>query len=165
MGLDLVDHRRGPADKYSWMPPFDWEIAYTNERWWDEVRYYADDPWFVQVLEDGVEVARIELDDPGGINPTYLNVPELGTDRLEIQLIEVAAASHNRGVGTRVVQALSRRHPGRRLFAYSEQADGFWARLGWEPFYDPGPGPAGHTLFIQPTVAPTLDSGSHVRHE
>jgi len=44
------------------MPPFDWEIPYENERWWDEVRYYADDPWFVQVLEDGVEVARVECD-------------------------------------------------------------------------------------------------------
>ena len=44
MTLDLVDHHRGSADKYSWMPPFDWSIAYENERWWDEVRYYVEDP-------------------------------------------------------------------------------------------------------------------------
>lgn len=44
-------------------------MAYENERWWDEVRHYLDHPWFVQVVEDGVEVARVELDDPGDINP------------------------------------------------------------------------------------------------
>lgn len=155
MSLALVDYRRGPSDKYSWMPAFDWDTSYENERWWDEVRHYVDDPWFVQVLVDGVEVARVELDDPGGINPTYVGVPELGTERLEIQLVEVAAAARRRGIGRRVVRALSNRHPDRRLFAYSEQADGFWARLGWEPFYDPRPGPPGRTLFIQPAVSPT----------
>lgn len=31
--------------------------------------YYVGEPWFVQVLEGGAEVARVELDDPGGINP------------------------------------------------------------------------------------------------
>jgi hypothetical protein len=25
-------------------------MSYENERWWDEVRYYVDDPWFVQVV-------------------------------------------------------------------------------------------------------------------
>ena len=57
MTLDLVDHHRGSADKYSWTPPSDWSIAYENERWWDGVRYYMEDPWFVQVVENGVEVA------------------------------------------------------------------------------------------------------------
>lgn len=41
----------------------------------------------MQVLEGDVEVARVEFDDPGGINPSYANVPELGDERLEIQLI------------------------------------------------------------------------------
>ena len=94
-------------------------------------------------------MARVDLDDPGGINPAYRGIPELGDERLEIQFIEVATGARGRGVGTRVVRALAERHRGRRLFAYSE-ADRFWMRLGWEPFYDPRPGPAGRTLLIQP---------------
>ncbi|WP_459979953.1 GNAT family N-acetyltransferase, partial [Mycobacterium avium] len=76
------------------------------ERWWDDVPYLFNDPWYVQVLEDGAEVARVELDDPGGINPEYIDVPPLGPERLEIQFLEVATAERGRGVGTRVVRAL-----------------------------------------------------------
>ena len=95
MTLQLVDHRRGSGDKYSWLPPFDWSIAYENEQWWDEVRlYYVGEPWFVQ--------------------------------------------------------ALAQRHPDRRLFAYSEEADRFWVSLGWERFDHPE-GPRFHRpLFIHP---------------
>jgi GNAT superfamily N-acetyltransferase len=136
--LELVDHRRGSADKYSWLPQFDWAVAYDNQRWWDEVRYYHDgEPWFVQVLKDGSEVARVELDDPGGINPTYANVPAIGPERLEIQFIEVAARVRGRGIGAQAVLALTERHRDRRLFAYSEGADRFWTSFGWERFDHP----------------------------
>ncbi|CQD24780.1 acetyltransferase, gnat family protein [Mycobacterium lentiflavum] len=149
MSLTLVDLRRGGVDRHSWTPPFDSSITYENEHWWDGVRYFVDDPWFVQLLEDGVEVARVELDDPGGINPDCADVPNLGDERLEIQFVEVASAAHARGVGTRVVRALEDRHPGRRLFAYSEDADHFWVSVGWEPFYRLCRPPA-RTLFVQP---------------
>jgi hypothetical protein len=83
MSLEFIDHRRGSADRYSWTPPFDRSVVYENERWWDEPRYYSvGEPWFVQVREGGVEVARVEFDDPGGINPEYTGVPELGGQRL-----------------------------------------------------------------------------------
>ena len=148
MTVDLVDHYRGSADKYSWMPPFDWSMAYKNERWWDEVRYYVDDPWFVQVVENGVEVARVEFDDPGDINPDYTGVPTIGPERLEIQFIEVATAARGRKIGTQVVQMLAERHRDRRLFAYSQDADRFWARLSWDRFdHTDGDWRA---LFIQP---------------
>jgi hypothetical protein len=136
--FEFIDHRRGAASKYSWLPPFDWTVAYENERWWDEPRhYYVGQPWFVQVLADGDEVARIELDDPGGIHPQYVEVPKLGAERLEIQFIEVAIAARGRNIGTKVVRAIELRHPARRLFAYSEEAHGFWASLGWERFDHP----------------------------
>jgi hypothetical protein len=73
---------------------------------------------------------RVELDEDGGINPSYLNVPDIGTERLEIQLIEVASGARGRGVGTRVVHGLAGRHPDRRLLAYSEEADCFWSSIG-----------------------------------
>jgi len=151
MAIELVDHhRRGSADQYSWLPPFDWNVAYENGRWWDEPRhYYVGEPWFVQVLEGDDEVARVELDDPGGVNPQYSDVPKLGAERLEIQFIEVANGARSRGIGTRVVRALEDRHRDRRLFAYSEEAHDFWASLGWERFDHPD-GPRFHRpLFIQ----------------
>ena len=153
MPLQLIHHRRGPADRYSWLPPFDWSIAYENERWWDEPRhYYVGQPWFVQVLGDGAEVARVELDDPGGINPEYAGVPTLGPERLEIQFIEVATASQGRRVGTEVVRALEDRYANRRLFAYSEEAHGFWASLGWDRFDHPEGAQFHRPLFIRPAL-------------
>jgi GNAT superfamily N-acetyltransferase len=77
-----------------------------------------------------------------------VNVPELGNERLEIQFIEVSTAARGRGVGGRVVRELMERHLDRRLFAYSEGADRFWAGLGWEPFVHPAGGY--RTLFIEP---------------
>lgn len=148
MPLDLVDHHRGSADTYSWMPPFDWSMAYVNERWWDEVRYYVDDPWFVQVVEKGAEVARVEFDDPGDINPDYTGVPMIGPERLEIQFIEVTTAARGRNIGTQLVHMLAERHRERRLFAYSQDADRFWARLGWQRFDHPEGD--WRALFIQP---------------
>lgn len=149
MPLQFIDHRRGTADRYSWMPQFDPGVAYENGHWWDEVRYLEDDPWFVQVLENGVEVARVELVEDGGVNTTYVGVPVIGDERLMIQLIEVAAAARGRKIGKQVVRGLEERHPDRRLFAYSEGADGFWGSLGWDRFTDPAK--RSRPLYIQPS--------------
>lgn len=149
MTLKFADLRRGAANRHSWCPPFDDEVVYENERWWGRPSSYGD-PWYVQVLQDGAEVARVKLDDPGGINPEYVGVRELGPERLEIQFIEVAAAARGRDVGTAVVRALARRHEDRRLFAYSEKADGFWASLGWDQSDHPRYGQLARSLFIQP---------------
>lgn len=146
MALQLVDLRRGLTDDRWWAPPFGWSVAYENEHWRE--RQLGDEPGFVQVLEGAVEVARVEFEDPGGINPTYADVPELGPACLEIAFIEVSTAARVCGVGTQLVRALEARHPNRRLFAYSED-DRFLTRVGWEPFCDPSPGPAGRTLFVQ----------------
>ncbi|WP_343572855.1 hypothetical protein [Mycobacterium sp.] len=53
------------------------------------------------MLEKGAEVARVEFDDPGDINPDYMDVPTIGSARLEIQLIEVSAEACGRRIGTR----------------------------------------------------------------
>ena len=151
MPLEFIDLRRGSASRY-WLPPFESSVDYEQDHWWSGARsYYVGEPWFVQVIEDDVEVARVELDDPGGINPEYVDVPQLGNERLEIQFIEVAKASLRSGIGTRVVAGLADRHPDRRLFAYSEQADEFWASLGWDRFDHRDGQPQFHrALFIQP---------------
>ncbi|AHD23990.1 GNAT family acetyltransferase (plasmid) [Rhodococcus pyridinivorans SB3094] len=150
MTLELTDLRRGTADRYSWYPPFDRTVAYQNEHWWNSGWVYEDSPWYVQVLEGAVEVARVELDDPGGINPEYAGVSELGPEQLEIQLIEVATAAQGRSIGTDIVRALEKRHPDRRFFAYSEGAHRFWTSLGWERFDHPEGEQFHRPLFIQP---------------
>jgi ribosomal protein S18 acetylase RimI-like enzyme len=132
VSLQFVDRRRGDANRYRWVP-FGSSDAYDHPHWWDDVRYHDDDPWFVQVLEVGVEVARVELDEDVGIEH-YNDVPVIGAERLEIQFIEVAVSARGRGIGTRVVRGLMGRHPERRLLAYSEGADRFWASLGWDRF-------------------------------
>lgn len=147
MPLEFVDLRSAASNDRWWTPPFDSSVDYEHPHWWN--RPHGDKPWFVQVLEHGIEVARVKFDDPGGINPNYQGAPEVGDERLEIQFIEVALAARGRGVGTSLVRGLADRHPDRVLFAYSEEADGFWDFLGWKPFYDSRPGPIGRTLFIQ----------------
>ncbi|SHR98514.1 acetyltransferase, gnat family protein [Mycobacteroides abscessus subsp. abscessus] len=147
--MQFIDHRRGSAAEYSWVPPFDWSVAYAQGHWWDAPRIHAKDPWFIQVLAAGVEVGRVEIDDPGTISTEYQGIPPVRSERLEIQLIEVATVARGRGIGTRIVRELEARFPERRLFAYSQGADGFWDSLGWKPFYRPSRPPA-RTLFIQP---------------
>ena len=147
MTLRLVDLRPGPSDDRWWMPPFNDAVSYAHPDWWNPHLFGTDDPWYVQVLEDDTEVARIELKEDVEIEH-YANVPVVGSERLEIAFIEVAAAACGRGIGTQAVRGLERQHPDRRLLAYSEEADGFWAGLSWERFDHPDGD--WRVLFIQP---------------
>ncbi|WP_409431024.1 hypothetical protein ACJEIK_02995 [Mycobacterium sp. SMC-16] len=47
------------------------------------------------------------------------------------------------------MSALRERHPNRRLFAYYEEAHGFWASLGWERFDHPDGEQLHRPLFIK----------------
>ncbi len=145
MTLELVDHR---AIARSWTP-FLSSTDYEHPHWWENAGGAIGDPWFVQVLEHGVEVARVQLDERGAINPSYPVVPAaLGGELLEIQFIEVAATARRRKVATRAVQALVDRHPDRQLMAYSEDAEDFWDSLtGWQRFNHPNG--RSRPLFIQ----------------
>jgi hypothetical protein len=84
LAFDFVDLRRASVSRYSWIPPFDSSVAYENEQWWYDAPYLVEDPWYIQVLEDGVEMARVELDEEVGIEH-YADVPAIGAERLEIQ--------------------------------------------------------------------------------
>lgn len=135
MGLQLVDHH-GKADERRWWTPFVTSADYQHPIWWSDGTGTIGEPWFVQALEDGVEVARVQLDDRGSANPTYMKVPMPGPEPwLEIQFIEIAMSARRRKIGSRVVGELVERHPERRLLAYSEGADFFWSSLeGWDRF-------------------------------
>lgn len=72
--LELIDLRPGPLDDRSWMPPFDEAVNYANPHWWNPLLYDTEHPWYVQVLEAGAEVARVELKEDVDIEH-YANVP------------------------------------------------------------------------------------------
>jgi hypothetical protein len=151
LALELIDHRGDPAAKHLWTP-FASSTGYEHPDWWNSVGGAVGDPWFVEVLEDGVEVARVHLDESGAINPAYADVPALdSSDLLKIQHIEVNTAVRRRKVATRVLQALVERNPDRRLMAYSSaDAEEFWNSLvDWKRFDRTGRGPKSSPLFIQ----------------
>lgn len=147
MKLDYIEKRRESHSRYEWTP-FEQNDDFTSD-WWDDVPYRIDDPWFVQVLFEGVEVARVELDDTVDISH-YEGTPQLGPAALEIQLIEVSSKFRRRGVATEVVRGLVAGNPARRLVAFSEEADEFWSSLGWER-YDQRESPMSfRPLFVHP---------------
>lgn len=146
MHLEFVSVERAGRSKCE--SAFDEHDGYTPH-WWN--RPIGDDPEcrFIRILGDGVEVARVELDQKVGI-AHYEGTPDLGDAALEIQFIEVSYEYRLQGIGAAVVSRLVELYPDRRLVAYSEQADEFWSKLGWQPYYHPVErGPSWRTLFIQ----------------
>lgn len=152
MLLDLVELVRPPDERF-WFP-FDFDEAGDgfNLDWWHNGPVYPDsESSFLRIVDGATEVCRVRLGHSVSIDH-YANVPVLGTTGLEVGLIEVRAGLRCRGIGGAVVDLLAGRYPDRRMAAFSEGADGFWAGLGWSrhlpsepediPFYRP--------LFIQP---------------
>ena len=80
----------------------------------------------------------------------HVGSPDMGTRALEIQFIEVARSHRRTGIGAEVVRRLVEAHPERRFLALSEDADQFWATLGWDR-YDHPDGPDWYRpLFVHP---------------
>ncbi len=144
----LTQHRR-PAglERYAWQP-FANDDNFTDHWWhrlWDlGSRYSLWSAW----LEDA-EVARVELDQEVAYDH-YERVPDLGPDVLEIDFFEVSARCRGQGLGRLVVELIADRFPGRRLVAFSEEADGFWSGLGWTRYDHPRGFPAYRPFFVAP---------------
>lgn len=104
-------------------------------RWWSKivrgsersVRHFSAMVW-------DQEVARIELVEKDRLNPDFIDVPSSSNGFLEISFFEVATPVRRRGLGTESIGAVAEAFTGRSLAAYSEDADGFWASLGWDRF-------------------------------
>jgi ribosomal protein S18 acetylase RimI-like enzyme len=145
VALDLIEKRRGSADRYSWTP-FEPSDSF-NPDWWDHPPYGVDDPWYVQVLRDGEEVGRVELDEIVGLRHYGVD-RRLESKALEIQFIEVSSTCRRQGIATAIVRELEERHADRTLVAFSEQADDFWRSLGWDRYVHPTR-PFNRPLFVQ----------------
>ena len=116
--------------------------------WWQPLHMVSNTLRF-EVRSEGLEVARVELDESFDLSH-YEGAPDLRNRGLEIVFFEVAATRRGRGIGSRLVAILASRYPDRRLFALSEEADGFWSDLGWERFEHPEGTDHWRPLYVQP---------------
>jgi predicted acetyltransferase len=118
-----------------------------NADWW---RPRAGDNYtHLQVHLDGVEVARVLLDEVVHIE-YYVDTPPLGATALQIELIEVSDKHRRQGMGREVVHRLAQLRPDRRLVAFSEGADKFWESLKWRRHKRRVEPERSQPLFIQP---------------
>jgi ribosomal protein S18 acetylase RimI-like enzyme len=146
MKLELIEKRRGDADKYRWEPFQDSDKF--EPRWWN-YSYETDDPWYVQALRDGIEVGRVELDEDVRFFRYYGADPSLEPNALEIQFIEVSVDCRLQGIGRSIVGELAAMHPDQTLCALSEGADPFWESLGWRRYVHLEHGERNRPLYIQ----------------
>ena len=96
----------------------------------DRTPVYPTPMQLLRAFEDGSEIARIELNPSFSIDH-YANVPASGPDVVEISFFEVHDRHRYRGIGTMAIGLMQALFPHRRFVAFSEDADGFWASLGW----------------------------------
>jgi hypothetical protein len=103
----------------------------------------------VQVLRDGDEVGRVQLEEKVGL-VHYGVDPYLESNALKIQLIEVSSTCRGQDIGTAIVRELETRNPDRTLVAFSMNTDDFWASLGWQRYDHPAESlPRSSPLFVQ----------------
>jgi GNAT superfamily N-acetyltransferase len=144
--LELFEHRL-PAgvSRYEWQP-YARDAGFTYEWWhrlWDLGHRYS--LW--SVVDGDVEIARIELDQEVHYDH-YNGVPHLGPNVLEVDFFEVSAALRRQGLGRAALELVAERNPGRRLVAFSEEADAFWAGLGWTRYDHPDGFPSYRPFFV-----------------
>lgn len=145
---ELVEHRRPQGvDEFHW-EPYSQNINF-NEDWWHRTRDLGVRYSLWSIFSGHVEVARLELDKEVGYDH-YAEVPDLGNEVLEIDFLVVAGPFRGKGVGRQSVNLVARRFAGRRLVAFSEEADGFWASLGWTRYDHP----EGYLMYRPLFVAP-----------
>lgn len=153
--LRLLEHRLPVAvSRYEWHP-YALDDGFTYDWWhrvWDLGRRYS--LW--SVVAGKVEVARIELDQEVSYDH-YAGVPSLGEHVLEVDFFEVSATLRGQGLGQAALELVAERNPGRRLVAFSEEADDFWAGLGWTRYDHPDGFPSYRPFFVAPEGWPRAD--------
>lgn len=154
MNLELHHIHRPTGERLSF--PFGQQTQSNgfNEQWWSRDPVYPDsERIYLQATMNEVEVARIELNPSFSIQH-YADTPTLGDKGLEIAFFEVH--EHHRcsstRIGTRIIKLLTELYPHHRFAAFSEQADGFWASLGWREHLHANPEEIHfyRPLYIQP---------------
>lgn len=131
-----------------------------NQDWWDDTWDLDEQHSLWSVEQDGKEVARLVLL-PTVDYQHYAHVPDLGPHLLEVDFFEVARPARHQGVGAATMRLLTVHFPGRRLLAFSEEADGFWSSLGWDRYDHPDGLDLHRPLFVSPPRWPASPTKGH----
>lgn len=128
--LRLVEHRQS----VHFVDPFDADAPGFTRHWWLGHAGSADDQAraLFSFMDGDEEVARASVD-------VGARVDGDGYDRLsgvivvhDIDFFEVASHRRREGVGRAAIMLLGAHYPATVLIAFSEEADAFWANIGWE---------------------------------
>lgn len=126
-----------------------------DRSWW-EYRFFTGAPndWYFSVLDhQDREVARLELDETFPIEAYPSAARAVRRPVLEVEFFEVRDDHRLTGVGTAAVALALASFQDRQLVAMSEQADEFWASLGWSRHRhrdDAGPREFSQPLYVAP---------------
>ena len=127
MVLRLEQHETSPGTLY---PPFDDPTGFTDD-WWHSRNVYGEDShWWSAADESEGEIARAEVGPESTAGSAY-GVAAPASGFVEIYFLEVREDCRRAGIGTEVVHLLLEAYPRRTFVAFSEEADQFWATLGW----------------------------------
>jgi len=133
-GIELI--RRTPIDLGDSLGELDFpESPEYNDRWWSGIERPSSLKriWFSATIDEA-EVARIFVEERVSIDEDY-GVPRTRRAQLlEIPFFEVAVSYRGMGIGKRVIDLITDSEPTATFAAFSEDADGFWASLGWNRF-------------------------------
>ncbi|MGV3712858.1 GNAT family N-acetyltransferase [Pseudolysinimonas sp.] len=114
-------------------PPFTPGVPGFTPEWWEDRIKPFDRPtaeWFLSFTEDGIEVARGIVFEDVRLHPKFVGLTDRGP-HVEIVRFEVRDGYRGSGIGRQAIDAIVAQFPGRRLFAFSKDADDFWNHVGW----------------------------------
>ena len=100
---------------------------------WDHYPYTVRDSQKYDhyvAFDDGVEVARVELEPNRQLHPVYVGL-DVTKPIVDVWYFEVASSHRRQGVGRAVLDLVVEQYPGQTLIAFSH-ADDFWAGIGWQ---------------------------------
>ncbi|WP_247046067.1 GNAT family N-acetyltransferase [Arthrobacter rhizosphaerae] len=152
MKQDLQIERVWPtSDGGAVLSPFEASEDFTQECWQaSEVIAASPADCFFSFLLEGHEVVRMLIEDPAGSLDGY-DVAADPEDVVLIDFMEVAAGYRRQGYGSRAVELLKNRFPGRTIVAIPGGDEGFWTSLGWQR-YEHIQGGEKPALFVSPRV-------------
>lgn len=120
-----------PSENYQ--PVFEQSVLGFTAHWWERVaRPTGLDTDRFSVVKHGQEVARVEVDPDSRIALEDYAGLQIQLPVVDIEFFEVRADQRRRGLGREIVAALIDHYRGRDLIAFSEDADVFWADVGWK---------------------------------
>ena len=135
--MEMLTARFVPQEQ-DYVSPFDRRARGFRPGWWED--YFQNSrnrhhrPYSFRD-QTGAEAARALLREWAGFSDLEGAGVSLPSQAVAVDFIEVREDLYHprRGVGTQVVRLIEAIYPDDTLFAFSEDADEFWASTGWEP--------------------------------